>query len=152
MGGIAMTAINTAAQAEAMRHLSPQGKTEFLQLLHYLGDATRNPSGWTPEGSIPAIVNKQSPEVREAFSNLRTVISEPRHAPFQEKWTERQYAERLGMDPDATETCLAALDGAEVAVRLQERMGDDSDRPVEEPSARDILSAAYDHISRNNDE
>lgn len=136
--------MSTPVNPIAMQSLSPQGKVEFLQLLHYLGDAARNPSGWTPEGSIPAIVNKQSAEVRQAFENVRAVMTEPRHAPFQEKWSESDYAERLGMDPHAATTCLAALDGCDVVTRLQDRMGNDSDLPTPEPTTRDVMSAAYD--------
>ncbi len=82
------------------------------------------------------------PAVRNAFSQISELLETPRMEPFIDKWSEAQNASAMGLDPDAAVQVKAALDGSEVASRLQGRMGTDADRPDEPPSMRDQIEAA----------
>ena len=118
---------------------------ELLQTMNYLTEVAYRPDGRSPEGSAAAIINKQSPAVRQAFAVISEVLETPRTRPFTEKWTEGQNAEEMGLHPETTTHIKSALDGQYVAHQLQERMGTDADTPTSnEPDTRDILSAAYD--------
>lgn len=128
--------------------LSPAGKQELVDLLDYMRERAYNNS--LPEGSIARLLNKQSPEIRDAMEVLSNVITHTRDRPFDEKWDEQQSAEALGLDPRAAEHLQAALDGEEVAGSLQQRMGSDRDLPVEPLTMADEISAAIDFHGEQN--
>ena len=125
------------------RGLSPEDRNQLEDVIDYLGShAAPGASGRMAEGSVAALLNKQSPAVRNAFSQISELLETPRMEPFIDKWSEAQNASAMGLDPDAAVQVKAALDGSEVASRLQGRMGTDADRPDEPPSMRDQIEAA----------
>ena len=129
-------------------HLTPDERRQVDDVLAYMTEkaGSDNPSGYLAEGSVASLLNKQPPRVREVFARFHGAAQTPRTMPFAEKWGERDYAEAAGLDPDVSETVLAALDGQEVTSRVIDRLGgSDADHPSDEPlTTKEILSAAYD--------
>lgn len=129
--------------------LSPPEREQFSDLLIYLGEkATDGKGGYMAEGSVAALLNRQSPRIQAAFKAIDQFAETPRFEPFQPKLTEAERFDDLGLDAQAGVTIKSALDTMYVADELQNRMGNDSRLPAEPPTTRDIMSAAYDHLSQ----
>jgi hypothetical protein len=143
-----------AAQELLLSKLSPADQVALGETLDYLQELARRPSGYTPEGSVAAVLNKQSPAVRGAIAAISGVMETPRNRPFQEKWDEHTNAEALGLaDPEAAVHIKSALDGQEVMQSLQARLGTDADTPTNDApiTNREALEAAFDfHEGANN--
>jgi len=129
-------------------HLTPDERRQVDDVLAYMSEKAGpgNPNGYLAEGSIASLLNKQPPRIRQVFALFQDAAQTPRTMPFTEKWGERDYSEAAGLDPDVSETVLAALDGQEVTSRVIDRLGgSDADHPSNEPlTTKEILSAAYD--------
>lgn len=132
--------------ADHIASLNPEEFSQLRDLSDYLGEKAGrgNPSGRMAEGSIATLLNRQPPRIRQAMKMLNEVIESPREMPFQDKLSESQILDKLGLDHEAGATVKAALDYADVQQGVMSRMGTDSDRPEEPPSTRDIISAAID--------
>ena len=124
--------------------LNQEQVTELQQLLVYLGEKAgpENPSGHLPEGSVAALLNRASPAVRQKIAMLSDIVETPRHKPFESKLSEADWFERLGADVPAALNVKSALDGQEVAGKLQSRMGTDASLPPKELTMRELLTAA----------
>jgi hypothetical protein len=126
---------------ELAGHLNEQEQVELLQALAYLTQHTQD--GTVPaEGSIGAILNRLSPNVRGVFATLSELTDSRKHLPFQETMEDGDYANSLGLDPQLFAKTKGIMDTEEVAGGLQQRMGTDASRPPEPPSLRDILRMA----------
>ena len=125
--------------------LNQEQVTELQQLLVYLGEKAGpdNPSGYLPEGSIASVINRASPAVRQKIAMLSDIVETPRHKPFEEKFSEADWFHRLGADVPSALNVKAALDGQEVAGKLQQRMGTDASLPQRELSRRELVEAAF---------
>lgn len=135
---------NLGAKA-LLERLTDDEKRQAGDVLDYLSaHAADGASGIMFEGSIASLLNKQSPNVREAFSTLSNLLETPRIAPFTPKMDTRAHAAALDLDPDQTERIKDTLDAQYVAGTLQQRMGTDNDREPDPIGTRDILSASYD--------
>ena len=114
---------------------------QFQQTADYL-DQVANNGGHSPEGSVGAVINQQSPEVRQIFKAIKSRMDSPRDAPFQPKRTPEEWADKLGFDSTTATAINDSLDGSEVLSRLQERMPAFEDNSP--PSRRDNIEAAFD--------
>ena len=117
---------------------------EFAQAVQYIDQRMSNNQGQSPEGTIAAILNKLSPAVQEKFQLLSQVLETPRVAPFAPKMTQADHLEAFGLDPVHGGLAKDALDGLEVAGRLQQRMGTDANRKQGPLTRREQISAAFD--------
>lgn len=139
-----------ARQQIILNSLSPPEREQFMDILYYLNEkATDGKGGYMAEGSVAALLNKQSPRIQAAFKAIDQFAETPRFEPFQEKRSEAERFDELGLDAGAGLTIKAALDTMYVADELQNRMGGDKDLPAEPPSMKDVMSAAYDHHASN---
>lgn len=125
--------------------MTPDEQAQTQHLLQYLHEKATSPSGHMAEGSVSALLNRQSPAVRNAFARFNEAMETPRIRPFDEKWSEADYAEAAGLDPATSTQIKAAIDTSEVLNRTIDRLGgSDATRPDEPLSTRDVISAAID--------
>ena len=130
-------------------HLTPDEQQELEQLTDYLAErSTQREGARIPEGSLAAVLNRASPNVRQTLATLQELLATPRLAPFAPKISRDQYIESFGLDPHNTKMVDDKLYTEEISAAVQQRMGTDADRPVEPPSRRDTIRAAYDAISQ----
>ena len=135
-----MVPINNDAIAMLTKGLSPDEMQELVDVLDYLGE--RVPAGSLAEGSVATLLNKASPNVRNAIARVSSLMETPRSLPFQPKISERLHAELLGLDPQIAETTKSVLDTQHVADGVMKRMGTDSQLPQKPISDREIIEAA----------
>ena len=130
--------------------LTPDEQAQFADLLEYIQEfAGAGGSGQIPEGSIGQLLNGQPPAIRKAFGMMSEIMETPRHKPFEEKWSEADWAEAGGLDPTTATNVKAALDGQYVMAGLQKKMPPDapSDAP---PTRREQIEAALRaHVGRD---
>lgn len=131
---------------ELLQGLSSEQLQEFADAVLYLTEKAGGDGSMPEQGGVGGLLNSLSPAVRERFALLSNVLETPRVAPFAPKLSERDHARSFGFDPDTTELLKAALDGQEVAGRVQSRMGTDADRPPEPLTRRDQIAAAFDAV------
>ena len=128
---------------ELTAHLSYKEKLEMAQIIQYL-DECADRGGTNESGGVSAVLNRCSPNVREAFKTWSDVVETPRVAPFTPKMSEADYADAFGMDSDKSQLIKAALDGNEVTSRVIDRLGG-ADKPDDSPPThREQLEAAFD--------
>ena len=73
--------------------------------------------------------------------------------PFAKRETVEDVVKKFDMDPEVASQCYHQMRNTEIANRVIERMGgSDADRPLQEPTMRDQISAAVDlHQGDSND-
>ena len=123
--------------------LNEQDAQEAVDLMDYCSERLNNNGGYSPEGNAAAILNGASPAVRRRFQAASEFIETPRHKPFEQKRSEQQNMDLLGLDVPNASVMKDAIDGLYVAGKLQERMG--VDKPdTSPPSLRESISASFD--------
>lgn len=139
--------MNRNQLADHIQGLTPQEFGQLQDLSDYLGEKASpgNPNGYLAEGSVPALLNSQSPRVRQAVKGMQEVISTPREMPFAPKRSEAENLDQLGFDRHTGQVIQDVLDTSDVAAGLMSRLGTDADTPDSELTTRDVLSAAFDH-------
>jgi len=132
--------------ADYIACLTAEECAQLQDLSEYLGEKAGpgNPTGRMAEKSIPKLLNAQPEKVRQAVKGLQDVISAPRELPFQEKRSEAENLNRLGLDHESGSAIMATLDTSDVITGIQSRLGTDASRQDDPITTRDILSAAYD--------
>jgi hypothetical protein len=130
-------------------NMSHADQQQLQSVLEYMHERASDPSGYVGEGGIPALINRQSPAVRKALGQISELMETPRNRPFMEKWSEHQNADAMGLDPQTSVTIKQALDTSDVISGTIDRLGgsDATVLPPEEPSTRDVMSAAFDKFS-----
>jgi hypothetical protein len=134
--------------ATMTRDMSPQDQQQLADVLTYMHERASDPSGYVGEGGIPALINRQSPAVRNALSHISEAMETPRNRPFMEKWSEAQNAHAMGLDPDTSTTIKSALDTSDVLQGTIDRLGgSDADHAAQldspELSRREAIAAAF---------
>jgi hypothetical protein len=130
-------------------NMSPADQQQLQQVLEYMHERAGDPNGYVAEGGIPALINRQSPAVRNALGQISEAMETPRNRPFTPKWSEAQNADALGLDPQTSVTIKQALDTSDVLAGTIERLGgSDADHAAElnspELSRQEQIAAAFD--------
>jgi hypothetical protein len=130
-------------------NMSQQDQQQLQDVLTYMHERASDPSGYVGEGSIPALINRQLPAVRNALAHISEAMETPRPRPFMEKFSEAQNADALGLDPQSSVTIKQALDTSDVLAGVIDRMGgsdaDNADRlDSPELSRQEQIAAAFD--------
>lgn len=126
---------------ELTANLTHAEKVEMAQAIQYLNESADK--GHTNEsGGVSTVLNRLSPNVREAFKLWSEVVETPRTMPFTPKMSEADYADAFEMDPNKSQLVKAALDGNEVASRLTDRLGGPDRNKASPPTLRELIAAA----------
>ena len=109
--------------ADLLESMSPQEYQELRDVGTYLGGIAHSKNSTVPEGNVVAVINKQPPRIRTAIIALSNIIENVRDMPFELKRDEVRMLSDLGFDPVAGVMIKGAIDGLEVAGKLEQKMG-----------------------------